>query len=82
MDFSFLHVAGRALCRVTGRIKSFVADSRAVSTVEYALIVVAVVAIVGGAGVMLSGTMDELFTNLGANIQAEEDVLDALDPEE
>lgn len=53
-----------AIGRAAGRVKEFVAESRAVSTVEYALIVVAVIAIVGiGAG-MLSGAFKGLFKDL------------------
>ena len=42
----------------------FVRDRAGVSTVEYALIVVAVIAIVGMGAGMLSGAFGTLFTNL------------------
>ena len=43
----------------------FAKDSRAVSTVEYALIVIAVIAIVGAAAATLSGAFGGLFNDLG-----------------
>lgn len=50
--------------RAAGRVRAFFAESRAVSTVEYALIVVAVIAIVGVGAGMLSGAFKGLFTEL------------------
>ena len=44
--------------RAVGWIRRFVADRRGVSTVEYALIVVAVIAIVGA----VAATMSDAFT--------------------
>ena len=55
----------RAVCGVGTSVKRFVKESRAVSTVEYALIVVAVIAIVGGAALILGGAFKELFDDLG-----------------
>lgn len=43
-----------------------------VSTVEYALILVAVIAIVAAGGAMLGTDFDTLFTNIGADITAAE----------
>lgn len=80
MGLSFFKVSGRALRLLAGRIRSFVVDRAAVSTVEYALIVVAVIAIVGGAGVMLSGSFETLFTELGTDLTAEADALGELNP--
>lgn len=48
----------------------FVKDPRAVSTVEYALIVIAVIAIVGAAAAMLGGAFDQLFDDLETEINA------------
>ena len=45
-------------------VKRFFKESRAVSTVEYALIVVAVIAIVGGAAALLGGAFKDLFEDL------------------
>ena len=79
MEFSFLHVAGRALCRLTGRMRSFVADSQAVSTVEYALITVAVVAIVGGASLFLDDAVDTLFGSLEDQMVEQDTSAETLD---
>ena len=54
----------RGVCGVGTSVKRFFKESRAVSTVEYALIVVAVIAIVGGAAALLGGAFKDLFTNL------------------
>ena len=51
------------------------------STVEYALIVVAVVAIVGGAGVILSGAFEDLFNTLEDDLSTEAVTLGELNPE-
>ena len=48
---------------------------RGVSTVEYALIMVAVVAIVAAGAAALSGDMSDLFTALGTNIEDAEGAL-------
>lgn len=48
----------------------FVCDRAGVSTVEYALIVVAVIAIVGAGAGMLAGAFDTLFTNLDTQMDA------------
>lgn len=67
MDVGMRGIWTRTRCmigRAASRVRVFFAESRAVSTVEYALIVVAVIAIVGiGAG-MLSGAFKGLFTDL------------------
>ena len=54
----------RALCGVGVSVKRFFKESRAVSTVEYALIVVAVIAIVGAAAALLGGAFKDLFGDL------------------
>lgn len=53
-----------AIRRAAGCVRGFFAESRAVSTVEYALIVVAVIAIVGIGAAMLSGAFKGLFKDL------------------
>lgn len=51
-------------------VTRYVADLRGVSTVEYALIVVAIIGIVGvGAGI-LGGAFDNLFTDLSTRMTA------------
>ena len=52
------------------RMVAFLIDPRAVSTVEYALIVVAVVGIVGVGAVILGGTFNDMFNTLGSRIQS------------
>ena len=51
------------------RMVAFLIDPRAVSTVEYALIVVAVVGIVGVGAATLGGTFNNMFETLGSRIQ-------------
>ena len=46
------------------RLRAFASDTRGVSTVEYALIVVAVAAIVGAGAAVLGGTFKGIFTGL------------------
>ena len=53
--------------------KRFLADNRAVSTVEYALIVVAVIAIIGVAAGTMSGAFTTLFDEL------EDEMTDGID---
>ena len=50
-------------------LKRFAEERRGVSTVEYALIVVAIIGIVGAAVGTMSGGFNALFTNLGNQIQ-------------
>ena len=47
------------------QVVRFVKDPRAVSTVEYALIVIAIIAIVGAAAAVLGGAFEDLFDELG-----------------
>lgn len=79
MDFLFLHVAGRTLRQLMGRIRSFIVDSRGVSTVEYALIVVAVVAVVGGGAAVLSGAFGDLFETIETDIAQQADDMTGLE---
>ena len=54
-----------AVVRTQNRVARFAKDTRAVSTVEYALIVIAVIAIVGVAAGILGGQFQALFNTLG-----------------
>ena len=54
-----------AIIWVKGQASRFAKDLRAVSTVEYALIVIAVIAIVGAAAALLGGQFTDLFNTLG-----------------
>ncbi|MDE0350444.1 MAG: Flp family type IVb pilin [Gammaproteobacteria bacterium] len=49
---------------LAGWIRRFVADRRGVSSVEYALIVVAVIAIVGAMTAALTDSFDNMFNNM------------------
>ena len=49
-------------------VLAFLYSRRAVSTVEYALITIAVVSIVGGAIALLAGAFDGLFADLNAEL--------------
>ena len=65
----------KALRELTQRVYVFFIDRRGVSTVEYALILVAVIAIVGlGAG-MLETSFDDLFTKLSDQIESQQQKL-------
>lgn len=55
--------------RAAGWIRRFAADRRGVSTVEYALIVVAVIAIVGAVAATMSDAFNQLFSDLGTEMQ-------------
>lgn len=50
------------------RIHAYIRDQSGVSTAEYALILVAVVAIVGAAAALLDTSFTKLFTDLGTQI--------------
>lgn len=54
---------------------------KGVSTVEYALILVAVVAIVGASAAYLSGQFDLLLEDLGEELTEQRDVVDDLAPD-
>ena len=61
---------GSAMRRLLAQAKEFFGVKRAVSTVEYALIVVAVIAIVGVGAGLLGGGFKDLFTNLAKDVKA------------
>ena len=61
---------GMQVARLRRRITQFLRDRQGVSTVEYALITVAVVAIVGVAAAALTETFTELFDDLTEEITA------------
>lgn len=54
----------QALVSAKNAVARFLGDERAVSTVEYALIVVAIIAILGVAAGALGGAFGTLFNNL------------------
>lgn len=56
--------------RLQVRALRFLLDVRGVSTVEYALIVVAIIAIVSAAAVMLSGAFESTFEDLSDRMTA------------
>lgn len=58
------------LSRLSGRLVRFAVDLRGVSTVEYALIVVGIIGIVGAATVLLSGAFTEMFEELSDRMTA------------
>ncbi|MCY4012155.1 MAG: hypothetical protein OXG82_05500 [Gammaproteobacteria bacterium] len=58
-----------AALRVRMAVLRYLRETKAVSTVEYALIVVAVVAIIGAAAATLSGAFEELFNDFGNEIE-------------
>ena len=58
--------------RLFARAKAFLAVKRAVSTVEYALIVVAVVAVVGTGAAILGGAFKGLFEEMEDQMEAAE----------
>ena len=63
---------------LVGRVLRYIDDRSGVSTIEYALIVVAVIAIVGAAAATLSGAFDTLFTDLTDQISTAQDDLEDL----
>ena len=56
------------ISRFVGRVLRFLGERSGVSTVEYALIVVAVIAIVGGGMALLGGNFEEMFLQIGDDI--------------
>ena len=59
----------RTLDHAIVSVKCFLLDRRGVSTVEYALIVVAIIAIVGVVAAQLSDAFGELMTDLTADLE-------------
>ena len=49
-------------------VHRYLEDTRAVSTVEYALIVVAIIAAMAGIGAVLTNTFNDMFTELGTRM--------------
>ena len=72
MALAKLRAVPDAMRRLFSHAKAFLAVKRAVSTVEYALIVVAVVAVVGAGAAVLGGAFKGLFTELKSDIVAAE----------
>ena len=72
MVLAKLRAVRDALGRLYSQTKAFLAVKRAVSTVEYALIVVAVVAVVGAGAAVLGGAFSGLFGELKKDIVAAE----------
>ena len=60
----------RAASRCRSAALRFCTETKAVSTVEYALIVVAVVAILGTAAAAMSGAFTEMFNDFGDQLNA------------
>ena len=58
-----------------GRLLRFIDDKYGVSTVEYALIVVAVIGVVGVGAAALSTAFDDLFTDLSEQINDASDTV-------
>ena len=56
--------------RLSALAVKFAADLRGVSTVEYALIVVAIIGIVGAAAALLGGAFTEMFETLSNRMTA------------
>ena len=54
-----------------GRFLRFIEERSGVSTVEYALIVVAVIAIVGGGMLLLGDNFKDLFEQIGTDMKAQ-----------
>ena len=63
MEFLQMH-----LYRPVAFVRRFLGERRGVSTVEYALIVVAVIAIIGVVAAQMSEAFQDLFTNLAAEM--------------
>ena len=57
-----------AVIWLKGQFSRFAKDRQAVSTVEYALIVIAVIAIVGTGAALLGGAFNNLFAGLENNL--------------
>ena len=74
MGTSGMRALGRQVRGIIGRgvacVVRFVKESRAVSTVEYALIVVAIIAIVGAGAALLGGAFGDLFEDLDEDMNA------------
>ena len=60
----------KQLSRLNALAVKFAVDLRGVSTVEYALIVVGIIGIVGAAVVVLSGAFTQMFEDLSGRMTA------------
>lgn len=60
----------KSIGKLLSRILRFMDEKFGVSTVEYALIVVAVVGIVGGSAALMSDAFTDLFTDLQAELSS------------
>ena len=58
----------KCLYSIAAKVTAFVADLRGVSTVEYALMVVAIIAAVALAAGLLGDAFEELFTDLSTEM--------------
>ena len=67
----------KSMGRHVGRILRYFQDKTGVSAVEYALIVVAVVGIVGAGVAMLSGGIDTIFENAVSDLSNAGDKIDS-----
>ena len=63
-----------------GRFLRFIEERSGVSTVEYALIVVAVIAIVGGGMLLLGGNFKTLFKQIGTDMTAQKEAMKKVFP--
>ena len=75
-----MDILKRTLGHAIVSVKCFLLDRRGVSTVEYALIVVAIIAIVGVVAGQLSGAFGTLMEGLEAEmVGATDEISDAVD---
>lgn len=68
-----------SIAKAVMRFLRYIEARSGVSTVEYALIVVAVIAIVGAAMTLLSGNFTTLFETIGADMDAQAEAMGELD---
>lgn len=74
--------AGRNIGDLPSRCMAFLADSRGVSTVEYALLTLAVVIVVGAGAVTMGGAFEGLFENLETELTEEQTEIEKLGEEQ
>ena len=60
----------KSMSRKAGRFLSFLQDKSGVSAVEYALIIVAVIAIIGAGAVVLGDAFEALFADLASEMSS------------
>ena len=68
----------KSTSKLVARLLRLLRDRNAVSTVEYALIVIAVIVIVGAGMATLSDQFDTLFDSLGTQLTDTTDEIEAL----